>query len=74
MHFQISQRKSVELVTPPLGNFHLKSGAGRAKSFFASNTLVAYVAFLLLMVVLFLIVIRVGTSAMVALTAPPGSP
>ena len=54
--------------------FHLKSGAGRAKSFFASNTLVAYVAFLLLMVVLFLIVVRVGTSAMVALTAPPGSP
>ena len=54
--------------------FHLKSGAGRAKSFFASNTLVAYVAFLLLMVVLFLIVVRVGTSALVALTAPTGSP
>jgi len=54
--------------------FHLKSGAGRAKSFFASNTLVAYVAFLLLMVVLFLIVVRVGTTAMVALTAPNPNP
>jgi hypothetical protein len=49
-------------------------GVGSAKRFFASNTLVAYVAFLLLMVVFFLIVIRVGTAAMVALAKPNGSP
>ena len=54
--------------------FRVRSGYGRAKGFFASNTLVAYVAFLLLMVVLFLIILRLGTALMVKFATPTGSP
>lgn len=42
--------------------------------FFQSNTLIAKVAFLLLMVIFFLIVVRMGTAAMVWLASPSQDP
>ena len=51
-----------------------RAAYGSTRNFFNSNTLIAKVAFLLLMVIFFLIVIRMGTAAMVWLAKPPADP
>ena len=51
-----------------------RAAYGASRNFFNSNTLIAKVAFLLLMVIFFLIVIRSGTAAMAWLTSPSPDP
>lgn len=51
-----------------------RAAYGSTQNFFKSNTLIAKVAFLLLMVIFFLIVVRMGTAAMVWAAKPPADP
>ncbi len=51
-----------------------RAAYGASRNFFNSNTLIAKVAFLLLMVIFFLIVIRSGTASMAWLTSPSPDP
>ena len=51
-----------------------RAAYGASRNFFSSNTLIAKVAFLLLMVIFFLIVVRAGTSSMAWLTSPSPDP
>ena len=51
-----------------------RAALGSTKRFFQSNTLIAKVAFLLLMVIFFLIMVRLGTAAMVWIARPPQDP
>ena len=55
-------------------NFGVTQAYGSSKHFFQTNTLIAKVAFLLLMVILFLIVVRMGTAAMVWFASPSPDP
>jgi len=51
-----------------------RAAYGASRNFFNSNTLIAKVAFLLLMVIFFLIVLRAGTGAMSWLVSPSPDP
>ena len=54
--------------------FESKVGLGKAGAFLKSNSLVAKVAFLILVILAFILLLRLGTSIFTYLFAPSGSP
>ena len=61
-------------ITNVFRGFESKVGLGKAGAFLKSNSLVAKVAFLILVILAFILLLRLGTSVFTYLFTPPGSP